>query len=67
MRLQPEGLKRALAEMGISNEELADRLGVRVETVYHWVKGKTRMPGRAVSSVNRMLREHRDALATGDG
>lgn len=70
MRLPEEQLKDAMRKLRITNADLAEHCGVRVETVYHWVKGKQRIPSRTARLIEALLKhkELNDAkLATSDG
>lgn len=62
-------MKDAMKTLSLTKAELAERCGVREETVHHWLRGKKRMPGRMASLVVALLKqkELQDALATGDG
>lgn len=69
MRLSEDRLGVAMGTLNWTSEMLADKCGVRVETVHHWLKGKKRIPGRMASLVVAHLkqRELQDAVETGAG
>ena len=60
--MTPEELRSALAQLRISQNECASRLGVRPETVNRWVNGKRKrklVPGPVAGAVARWLTEKR--------
>jgi transcriptional regulator with XRE-family HTH domain len=69
MRLPEDQLKDAMKTLGLTTEELAEKCGVRPETVYHWARGKKRVPGRMASLITALLTqaERRDVLAASTG
>lgn len=57
MRLSEDRLGVAMGTLNWTSEMLADKCGVRVETVHHWLKGKKRVPGRMVSLIVAHLKQ----------
>jgi transcriptional regulator with XRE-family HTH domain len=59
--MNKEELLQAMKDLGITQSELARRLGVRPETVHRWLKGingKPRtVPGPASVAIKQWLRE----------
>lgn len=56
-----EELRAARAELGLSAEKLAARIGERSKgrTIRRWERGDLPVPEWAAISVNRELRDHR--------
>lgn len=54
MRMTGQELKQTLNKIKMSQEDLAEKLKVRPETVWHWIKGKSGIKGseaRAITSI----------------
>lgn len=67
MLLTPEQIRSALEQLGISQEELACRLGIAEETVSRWISGH-RVQSRSLDRLMRVffaLPQVRDALPSG--
>jgi transcriptional regulator with XRE-family HTH domain len=61
-------LKEALTELGMTQYEAAQKLGVRAETVNRWCNGrgkKQNIPGPAHAVITRWREEHREKHANG--
>jgi predicted transcriptional regulator len=70
MRLKQEEMKEVINTLGMTLEEFSEKCGVRPETVYHWIKGKNRIPAKIVRFTLAMLKHmelEKNALATGNG
>ena len=52
-------LKRAREALALTQKELADRLGVHVDSVRHWERGRVPMSKPASNLLERLLRQKR--------
>lgn len=50
-------LANALKDMDLYEIELAEKIGVRPETVYKWLKGRKRIPDHYANIIEKMRRE----------
>lgn len=50
-------LIQALFDMGMYDIELAEKIDVRPETVYKWVKGRKRIPDHYANIIKKMRDE----------
>ena len=57
-RLQSERLKRLLAEQGITQKELAKKLGASATSVNHWVHGKVHMNDYNASLIHELYPDY---------
>jgi transcriptional regulator with XRE-family HTH domain len=55
--MTPTQLRRALKQLGGTQQALADRLGVHVQTVKKWLAGDRRIPEPVAILVRLWLRE----------
>ena len=69
MKLPEDQLRAAMSTLNWTNEMLAEKCGVRVETVHHWLKGKKRIPSKLATLIVSCLiaKERENALATSAG
>lgn len=60
----PDLLRRARMALGLSQQELADRLDVKKETVYRWEKGRMAFgsPDRLREELLSLLDKHSDEI-----
>lgn len=63
LSLTREGLERAIAEMGLTQTSLADRLDVSARTMRRYVSGDATIPAVVAIAVHYLVRLHREAAA----
>jgi DNA-binding XRE family transcriptional regulator len=51
-------VKRTAKELGITQKELAERIGVDSKTIYNWENKKTEMPKMAIKLFDLMILEN---------
>lgn len=56
-------LHDAMKQIGISQDDLSEKLGVRPETLYRWIKGRAKMPAHLVNQVLSMIEETNGSTA----
>lgn len=67
IRVRPEELQAALDELGITQREAAEALGVSLRTVQSWVAGKHEIPGPAARLVRLWVQREDLRPSTPDG
>ncbi|WOE69110.1 helix-turn-helix transcriptional regulator [Hydrogenimonas thermophila] len=55
--MQENIVKKVCKELGITQKELAERLGVSADTISNWAKGKTKTPKWALELFRLMKLE----------
>lgn len=63
LSLTREGLERAIAEMGLTQTSLADRLDVSARTMRRYVSGDVAIPAVVQIAIHYLVRLHREAAA----
>lgn len=53
----PDGLRQMRDMIGVSQQKLADRIGVHVTTIKNWEQGKSRISVDGIQRCQRLLRE----------
>jgi len=62
--MTPTALKRARSQLGLSQQALADELGVHRVTVAKWEAGDRRIPNPVARLLERMLSDARPKRAS---
>lgn len=57
MPMTPKQLRQAIGRLGLTQQAMADRLGVHVQTVKKWLAGDRRIPEPVVLLIAVWLRE----------
>lgn len=55
--MTPKQLRQAIGRLGLTQQAMADRLGVHVQTVKKWLAGDRRIPEPVVLLIAVWLRE----------
>lgn len=56
-QMTPEEFKKAQKQLGLSNEKIADWLGVHISSIQKWRSGAVSIPGPAAIALKYILND----------